>query len=79
MQHATFLRQLASWAVKMIYGTFQCKLWHFLAQTMAVCEFCQKKMQIAVKIIDIIFCHVKKCSYLCKAKVEEVEKQQVVR
>ena len=41
MQHATFLRQLASWAVKMIYGTFQCKLWHFLAQTMAVCVFCQ--------------------------------------
>jgi len=42
MQHATFLRRLASWAVKMIYGTFQCKLWHFLAQTMAVCVFCQK-------------------------------------
>ena len=46
MQHATFLRQLASWAVKMIYGTFQCKLWHFLAQTMAVCVFCQKKYSI---------------------------------
>ena len=42
MQHATFLRQLASCAVKMIYGTFQCKLWHSLAQTMAVCMFCQK-------------------------------------
>ena len=42
MQHATFWRQLAMLAVKMIYGTFQCKLWYFLAQTMAVCEFCQK-------------------------------------
>ena len=78
MQHATFLRQLASWAVKMIYGTFRCKLWHFLAQTMAVCAFV-KKIQVVVKIIDKIFCHVKKCSYLCRAKVEEVGKQQVVR
>ena len=53
MQHATFLRQLASWAVKMIYGTFQCKLWHFLAQTMALSGtnygslcFCQKKCNV---------------------------------
>ena len=28
--------------VKMIYGTFQCKIRHSLAQTMAVCVFCQK-------------------------------------
>ena len=72
MQHATFLRQLASWAVKMIYGTFQCKLWHFLAQTMAVCVFCQK-MQYEVKIIDKIFCHVRKSSYLCRAKAKWCE------
>ena len=80
MGHGTWdvLRQLSILPVKIIYGTFQCKLWHFLAQTMAVCEFCQK-MQYEVKIIDKTFCHVKKCSYLCKAKVEEVEKQQVVR
>ena len=73
MQHATFLRQLAVGPFKMIYGTFQCKLWHFLAQTMAVCVFCQK-MQFEVKIIDKIFCHVKKCSYLCRAKAKVVRK-----
>ena len=53
------------------YGTFWRKLWQF------VCFV--KKMQHEVKIIDKIFCHIKKCSYLCRAKVEEVEKQQVVR
>ena len=53
------------------YGTFWHKLWQFVSFV--------KKMQIVVKIIDKTFCHVKKCSYLCKAKVEEVEKQQVVR
>ena len=45
MQHATFLRQLASLSVKMIYGTFQCKLWHFLAQTMALCAFVKKNAE----------------------------------
>ena len=28
--------------VKIIYDTFRCKLWHFLAQTMAVCAFVKK-------------------------------------
>ena len=53
------------------YGTFWHKLWQFVLLS--------KKVQHKVKIIDKIFCHVKKCSYLCRAKVEEVEKQQVVR
>ena len=42
-------------------------LWHFTVQTMAVCVICQK------------ICHVRQSLYLCIAKVEEVEKQQVVR
>ena len=59
--------------VNMIYGTFQCKLWHFLAQTMAVCAFV-KKVQYEVKIIDKTFCHVRKSSYLCRAKAKVVRK-----
>ena len=42
MGHGTFLRQLSILPVKIIYGTFQCEKWHSLAQTMAVCVFCQK-------------------------------------
>ena len=53
------------------YGTFWRKLWQFVLLSRIV--------QCVVKIIDKIFCHVRKSSYLCRAKVEEVEKQQVVR
>ena len=44
MGHGTFCASLSFLPVKIIYGTFQCKLWHFLAKTMAVCVFCQKNV-----------------------------------
>jgi hypothetical protein len=48
------------------YGTFWRKLWQF------VCFV--KKMQHEVKIIDKTFCHVRKSSYLCRAKAKVVRK-----
>lgn len=54
MQHATCnIFEAAKVAVNVNYGTFQCKIRHSLAQTMAVCVFCQK-VQCVVKIIDRI-------------------------
>ncbi len=37
-----FLNSSPFFQVNVIYGTFQCKIWHSLALTMAVCVFCQK-------------------------------------
>lgn len=54
MQHATFLRQLAMMAAEMIYGTFQCKIWHFLVQTMAVCVFCDSICEFNTFLIPVI-------------------------